>query len=58
VPNVESDPWPNVGESCELMEILRTNLGPKCMPGDVVWIAAGPKVDTVSIAHTCLNLQK
>jgi len=50
VPNVESDPWPNLGESCELMEILRTNLGPKCNPGDVVWIAAGPKVDTVSIA--------
>lgn len=48
MPNAQSDPWPNIGESKEFMEVLRTTLGPKCNPGDVVWIAAGQKVDTVS----------
>jgi hypothetical protein len=56
VPSEQSDPWPNMGESSEFMEILRTNLGPKCSPSDVVWIAAGPKVDTVSRAKLIISV--
>lgn len=57
MPNEQSDPWPSMGESSEFMEILRKNLGPNCSPGDIVWIAAGPKVDTVSIYLLVLLIQ-
>lgn len=56
MPKVQSDPWPNMGESSEFMETLRSNLGPKCSPGDVVWIAAGPKVDAVSKLYLLFDI--
>ncbi|XP_059472897.1 aspartate--tRNA ligase, mitochondrial isoform X2 [Neocloeon triangulifer] len=49
VPNNSSDPWPSLGENKQVGEAIKSKLGHLCNPGDVVWLAGGPRFEALTL---------
>jgi hypothetical protein len=46
-----NSPWPDFGEWEAISNTIKTHLAPLTEPGDLVWLAAGPREETVSMQY-------